>query len=593
MARFLGTLRRQEKFWHRRASTTAEERRRIERWLATSRVFLAIAALFAMWFHTADAGAYSATAYVVVTVYLIFSVAVMLFFRYRPAPSPVFVLFVHSVDTIWPALIAVFSNARTSSLLLFFFFSLLAAAYRWGLLETLATGLVAVILPAVEAFLLTHLHVVKLVPPELDAGRLFERAIALLVMALLLGYLGEQQKQLRAEKTVITNMLGKARVEAGMTATLQAVLRDIAQLYRSRNVRIAALESKGFRMFAGVLTEGQAFHWLNATVLDREKYLFETPAVVWYAERSASAWAATGLDRRGHRLRTLPAAFVSSLGAEAGAQSIAGVDFTFGEEWAGRIFLEDPKNISGSEEELRFLRELLDQVGPAVYNVFLLRRLRQRAGAVERARVARELHDGAVQSLIAMEMQVDILRRQAESQANTLAGELGRIQGLLREEVLKLRELMQQMKSLDVDGKRLPAFLAETVERFQRETGIQASFRSEVEDVGQPPRVCRELARITQEALVNVRKHSHAKHVLVHLGAANGFCKLTVEDDGRGFDFSGRMSQNEMEAARKGPGVIKERVRFIEGDLTIESNPGEGARLEVSVLSKPESTYDS
>ena len=64
-------------------------------------------------------------------------------------------------------------------------------------------------------------------------------------------------------------------------------------------------------------------------------------------------------------------------------------------------------------EELRFLQELVRQIGPAVYNVYLLRRLRLRAGALERARFARELHDGAVQSLIAVEMQVDVLRRQS------------------------------------------------------------------------------------------------------------------------------------------------------------------------------------
>jgi signal transduction histidine kinase len=591
--RLFGALRSQKKFFHRRAAATPEERRRIERWLATSRVFLAIAALFAMWFRTSDAGWFSATAYVVVTLYLAFSVAVMLFFRYRRGSSAVFVLFVHAIDTTWPALIAVFSNTRTSSFFLFFFFSLLAAAYRWGLLETLATGVVAVVLPTLEAVLLTHSHLFRTIPAELNTSALFERAIALLVMALLLGYLGEQQKRLRAEKTIITTMLSKARVEAGMTATLQAVLRDIGQLYEARKVRIAALEAKGFRMFAGVLSDDGRFQWLNATVMDRERFLFETPAVVWYAESSGTRWSATGIDRDGNRVRTLPGDFAAQLGAETGACSMAGVDFSFGAEWTGRIFLDDPANFSGGEEELRFLRELLDQVGPAVYNVFLLRRLRQRAGAVERARVARELHDGAVQSLIAMEMQVDLLRRQAETKASSFAVDLERIQGLLREEVLKLRELMQQMKSLDVDGKRLPAFLAETVERFQRETGIQARFLSEVEDAGQPPRVCRELARITQEALVNVRKHSQAKHVFVRLGATNGSCKLTVEDDGRGFDFSGRMSQNEMEAARKGPGVIKERVRFIDGELTIESSPGEGARLEISVTSKPESAYES
>ena len=78
-----------------------------------------------------------------------------------------------------------------------------------------------------------------------------------------------------------------------------------------------------------------------------------------------------------------------------------------------------PRFLTGSrangdiEEELRFLQELVRQVGPAVYNVYLLRRLRLRAGALERARFAREFHDGAVQSLIAVEMQVDVLRRQS------------------------------------------------------------------------------------------------------------------------------------------------------------------------------------
>src|SRR5258706_10720912 len=336
MMGLFGALRGQKKYFLRRASATPEERRRIERWLATSRVFLASAGLFAMWFRAADAGSYPATAYGVVTLYLAFSVAVMLFFRYRRGSSALFVLFVHSIDTMWPALIAVFSNTRTSSFFLFFFFSLLAAACRWDFLETLATGVVAVILPAVEAFLLTHVFLVKALPPELDASRLFERAIALLVMSLLLGYLGEQQKQLRAEKTVITNMLGRARVEAGMTATLQAVLRDIVQLYEARSVRMAALETKGFRIFAGVQAEGRSFQWLNATVLDREKYLFETPAVVWYAEKAGKMWSATGLDCAGKPLRSLAVEVIAQLGAEAGARSMAGVDFAFGAECAGR-----------------------------------------------------------------------------------------------------------------------------------------------------------------------------------------------------------------------------------------------------------------
>ena len=215
------------------------------------------------------------------------------------------------------------------------------------------------------------------------------------------------------------------------------------------------------------------------------------------------------------------------------------------------------------EEELRFLQELVRQVGPAVYNVYLLRRLRRRAGALERARFARELHDGAVQSLIAVEMQVDVLRRQSVTRPEQIPEELGRIQGLLREEVLKLRELMQQMKSLDVDSKRLLGCWRDTVERFQRETGIAARFISDLEELDMPQPVCRELARIVQEGLVNVRKHSQAPHKYwCGWAPDDGKWKMVIEDDGAGFPFSGRLSQAELDAMGKGPVVIKERVRL-------------------------------
>jgi signal transduction histidine kinase len=263
-------------------------------------------------------------------------------------------------------------------------------------------------------------------------------------------------------------------------------------------------------------------------------------------------------------------------------QSMASVAFGFGKEWSGRVFIFDPERIGDPEEELRFLQEFAHQVGPAIYNVYLMRRLRERAGAVERAKFARELHDGAIQSLIAVEMQLDVVRRQS-GQAPVVTSELSRIQKLLREEVLKLRELMQTMKSFEVDAERLPGFVADTVERFRRETGISAEFVSEVGKVDLPQKVCRELARIVQESLVNVRKHSGARNVLVRLANRAGNLQLTVEDDGRGFSFSGRQSEAQLEATGKGPAVIRERVRLLAGELTIESNPGHGARVEVRI----------
>jgi signal transduction histidine kinase len=59
--------------------------------------------------------------------------------------------------------------------------------------------------------------------------------------------------------------------------------------------------------------------------------------------------------------------------------------------------------------------------------------------------------------------------------------------------------------------------------------------------------------------------------------------RISIEDDGGGFAFSGRLSLPELEAQRKGPLVIQERVHLIGGQLTIESSPGRGSRLEISV----------
>jgi two-component system, NarL family, nitrate/nitrite sensor histidine kinase NarX len=139
------------------------------------------------------------------------------------------------------------------------------------------------------------------------------------------------------------------------------------------------------------------------------------------------------------------------------------------------------------------------------------------------------------------------------------------------------------MKAVSVDPKQVLEHLAALVERFQRESGIAAHFVSEIADIDLTPHVCDEIVRIVQEALVNVRKHSGARHVVVRVAAADGCWTFDVDDDGKGFEFAGRRSQAELDVERRGPVVIKERVRAIGGQLAVESDPGHGARIEVRV----------
>lgn len=246
----------------------------------------------------------------------------------------------------------------------------------------------------------------------------------------------------------------------------------------------------------------------------------------------------------------------------------------------GRVFLFEPKLGGSPKTQLRFLQQLSNRVAPGVYNVYLLRRLRSRAAAVERARVARELHDGVVQSLHGLAFRLYALRTAAGVDAKQ-SEELLELQELVQSETAVLRTLIQQLKPLDFDPRHLVEFLAGLIDRFRTDTGIAAEFVCDVGDVALPPATCREIAGIVQEALANVLKHSGAEKVLVRLGSQKASWLLIVEDDGRGFEFSGRVSQLELEKMRRGPSVIRQRVHAIGGDLTIDSKPGQGARLEI------------
>jgi signal transduction histidine kinase len=586
--------------WRFRAPLTSGEIRRTERWLATARVALTIATLITLWMEPGRTVVYSFWLYWLLTVYLVHAVVVMILVRFRNRSTRAFRLVVHGADILWPVLISLFTTSERGPFFLFFVFVMAAAAYRWGLWETVGTSLTTVILLWLEGWIVNagfeqmadqwlhamHLPRMALGVKHIDPQQLFMFSVYLMVLGFLLGYMSENEKKLRAERVVITRVLSSARVEAGLTQSMQEILGEVLGLYGARRVLSASQEANSYRVFLADVhrtSDGSPLlRWRDALPETEAAYLFESPADALYARRNGKGFDAVLLDGTGKRLRDADTAFLENLMRTETFQSVGSVAFGFGQEWTGRVFIFDPERMGDPEEELRFLQEFAQQVGPAIYNVYLMRRLRERAGAVERSRFARELHDGAIQSLIAVEMQLDVVRRQSGQQP-VVTSELSRIQKLLREEVLKLRELMQTMKSFEVDGERLPGFVADTVERFRRETGISAEFVSEIEKVDLPQKVCRELARIVQESLVNVRKHSGARHVLVRLAHRTGNLQLTVEDDGRGFSFSGRLSEAELALTGKGPAIIRERVRLLAGELTIESNPGHGARVEVRI----------
>ncbi|HYO81575.1 MAG TPA: sensor histidine kinase [Bryobacteraceae bacterium] len=198
----------------------------------------------------------------------------------------------------------------------------------------------------------------------------------------------------------------------------------------------------------------------------------------------------------------------------------------------------------------------------------------------ERQRIAGDFHDGPLQSFIGFQMRLEIVRKLMERDSDAALSELVQLQELGRSQITELRAFVRGMQPSEVTPQTLGVAIRESVEHFERDSGISAQvFCDDLSTLSES--VALELLQIIREALNNVRKHSKASRVVLQVAAAAEGVSLTVEDDGSGFPFSGTFTLDELEVLRRGPGSIKRRVRVVGGELTLDSRPAAGSTLRI------------
>jgi signal transduction histidine kinase len=454
--------------------------------------------------------------------------------------------------------------------------ALRATALRWGV-RSLWTAAGAMGVALTSRFVL-GLH------PALAShswmGSHYESQTAFFLFAFLTSpgvvYFASIERRRRAETGALRRLIAHVRADQGFTASLQAVLGELLRLFDARAARLITHDESSGRSFFWELTDSptanRALRCAEITIP-----CAGTVRVVSGARR--------GLDRG------------LSTGFRAG-------------DWSGRLLLVDTGSNRASAGAARFLVRAMRELTPRLAQVHSLANMRVRAGAIQRARLVRELHDGVTQSLIAAEMHVASLSRGVRSaqRSDEISEVLSRVQDILHREILNLRDMTLQMKPLDVGPEQLAAVLSELVDRFAYDHGVEVAFSTAG---GRSPlnrRSCAEIIRIAREALSNVWKHSGARHVRVHVASTHEASAIVVEDDGGGFPFEGDVTctaeyptgRHEPPAgspARVRPGqpcprswiptVIRDSVCALGGSLTIGSRPGHGARLEITIPADP------
>jgi signal transduction histidine kinase len=229
-----------------------------------------------------------------------------------------------------------------------------------------------------------------------------------------------------------------------------------------------------------------------------------------------------------------------------------------------------------------FKRYLEQRMSITLRHNVIIRSQAQGAREAERQRMAADFHDGPLQSFISFQMRLEIIRKLMSRDPNAAAEELRQLQELCKQQVIDLRGFVRSMRPTD-EGMGLAASLSRMTELFQRDTGIVSSFTTgELPDPAETE-VSLELLQIVREALNNVQKHSGATRVALTAGKRERMVEIMVEDNGGGFPFTGSFQLDELELLRLGPASIKRRVRMLEGELTLESKPGQGSKVSIRV----------
>ncbi len=197
----------------------------------------------------------------------------------------------------------------------------------------------------------------------------------------------------------------------------------------------------------------------------------------------------------------------------------------------------------------------------------------ERATLEERARLAREIHDGLAQHLWFAKLKFERLSSTLSDEDRPLAAEVTQA---LDAAIIEAREALVTMRSSLEEDVPFTDMLVRTVDDFESSSGLRAEFTA---STGIPssfaPRVQVELLRIVSEGLNNVRKHADATIVRITAEVSDGELLMTITDNGRGFDQS--------QAFDKGMGLqgMRERARLIGGSLLVMSELSGGTTVEV------------
>jgi signal transduction histidine kinase len=557
--------------------TLYSRKSRAERLITTGRAVLAGFFLLAIWLDPSEPSRYAQITYIILAGYLVYAFVLAIVTWRMEVPLRRFQIISHTLDLMVFASLMFLTEGPTSPFFVYFVFSLVCATLRWQWRGTLWTAVVA--LAAVISMAMYPTDLLR--DPNFELNRFVIRVVYLAVVAILLGYLGAHEQKLRGDlsklavwprtipaevREMVREMLEHAAAILGAPRMLLAwEERDEPQLHLASWSRDDFHYTRQPHTVFGTLVAeplaGTSFFCPDACG--------PQPVVVHNSPAGLKRWQGVPFDPQLQKSFNIGA--VLSLRLQ-------------GKKLEGYLFALDKPQMTS--DDLLLGEIVARQALTRFEHFFLLKQIQQAATTEERIRLARDLHDGLLQSLTGVALQLETVHRLMEVDPQTARQRLLKIQRLIADEQRDLRSHIAELKPSGIGGPAENYELADRLDGLAERIRQQWDLSVDISILPRAPRITssigREIYFVVHESLINAVRHAGASVLKAQLTFESDRVRIIVTDNGKGFSFQGHFDHADLFKMKRGPVTLKERIADLRGTLSIDSGET-GARLDITL----------
>ncbi|HEY5864589.1 MAG TPA: sensor histidine kinase [Candidatus Tectomicrobia bacterium] len=562
-----------------------------ERVIATVRVLLVLSVLFNTWLTPSHAPWSEQITYTILGIYLAYALILTLIaWRVHILLQGVMGI-THVIDLAVFSLLLFLTEISPSAFTLYCVFALVCATLRWQWWGTLLTGLAA-LLVFIGAWTYSGrgLH-----DTDFELQHVIIGASCLALVTSLLGYAEAYRQQVY---DIHSKLAVRPRAIFHEPAMLiRNVLTHAADLLQAPRVLMVWEEHEEPWVYLALWSLDE-FSWTREppTTFDHivaqplvDASFFcpdasaSRPKVFYTSSKGLQRWRGMPLHPNLHKQFTIDAVLAFNLRGAA---------------FDGHLFILDKPGLTADDLALGDL--IARQVVADLDQFHLLQQRQQMAITEERIRLVRNLHDGLLQSLTGMALQLTETSRLQKEDPQAAQEHLVEVQRLLADEQRDLRCLVNELKSTSYDVVEAHLALATRLDaarrRLQSQWGLRVELTITLPEALIPVTLASEIYYIVHEALINVARHAYATVARAKLGIRNDRVQITVVDDGHGFTFRGHFTLEALAYRNLGPVMLRQRIAALRGTLTLEST-ATGSCLEITLpfapTGKPEAPMSS